>query len=145
MLQHEEGISSAVADWVDQLGKRGTVDLGVWSQYLTLDVSESPASRPSESRQLTPTVELVTYGDRKGFIERGEDLDGYIKTIDVRLNSSFRGWRSNSPNAGRLPRNSDHRALSVPNQPTSETDGPSQAERQLQRWFRGHRHRRRLS
>jgi hypothetical protein len=90
MLQHEEGISSAVADWVDQLGKMGAADLGVWSQYLTLDVSESPVSRPSEPRQLTPTVELVSYGNRKGFIERGEDLDDYIKTIDVSLNPSFR-------------------------------------------------------
>jgi hypothetical protein len=91
MLQHEEGISSAVADWVDQLGKMGAADLGVWSQYLTLDVSESPVSRPSEPRQLTPTVELVSYGNRKGFIERGEDLDDYIKTIDVSLNRSVDG------------------------------------------------------
>lgn len=48
-LQHEETVSSAVTNWANQLGKRGTVDLGLWTQYLTLDVSEFPAGLRSVS------------------------------------------------------------------------------------------------
>lgn len=64
--QYSDVVENLVQDWIEQLRVRQTVDFGLWSQLLTFDI-----------------ITEIAYGRRMGFIEKGADVDGYVRAMDI--------------------------------------------------------------
>jgi hypothetical protein len=77
LVQFEPFVDSTTAEFLNQLderyaektGSEGVCDFGTWLQYYAFDV-----------------IGELTYSRRLGFVERGEDVNGIIGSLEMALN-----------------------------------------------------------
>lgn len=95
IIGYEPRFDANIVGWIERIKGFGgeAIEFATWTHFLTLDLSTAlffPMLRGALDMANWALVSDIVYGQPLGFVEKGDDINGYRTSLHVILNCRFR-------------------------------------------------------